>query len=212
MDDNRKMSYFRTLIFTVISAILSLVIFSLLYFKPELKAFVITVEIGIFFIIGYAIWAIVQHEKLLAKMSDPSMFRLDFESCPDYYIKRIDEDTRKYFCSNEYIVVDKESPLEKKLIMKMVDENTNLPLHHTATFNVKDENTKISLPPPIYDKFYIDDFYTVDLTSDKDRCDVINPNVISQNEKYKGYKTIPWTYTRARCDGLYGKYNTEVVW
>lgn len=208
MEDSRKMSYFRTLIFTVISAILSLVIFALLYFKPELKAFVITLEIGIFSIIGYTIWAIVQHEKLLAQMSDPSRFRFGFESCPDYYIKRIDEETRKDFCSNEYIVVDKESPLEKKLIMKIVDEKTNLPLNHTATFNVRDKNTNISLPPPTYDKFYVDDFFATDMTSNKDRCDAINPNVVSTNEKYNGYKTIPWTYTRSRCDGLYGKYQS----
>ena len=133
MDDNRKVSYFRTLIFTIISAMISLVLFGVLYLKPEFKSFVITIEIGIFAIIGYTIYSIVQHEKLLNQMSDPSRFRFGFDSCPDYYIKRVDEDTRKDFCSNEYIVVDKESPLQKKLIMKIVDENTTLPLNHSAS-------------------------------------------------------------------------------
>lgn len=209
MDDNRKVSYFRTLIFTVVSAIISLGIFGLLYMKPELKAFVITVEIGIFSIIGYTIYAIVQHEKLLSQMSDPSRFRFGFDSCPDYYIKRTDDATRKDFCSNEYVVVDKESPLQKKLIMKIVDESTNLPLTHSATFTTKDKNTGVSLQPPKMDKFFLDDFYAPELTSNKDRCDVINPNVVTQNPRLSGYKTIPWTYTRSRCDGLYGKYETK---
>jgi hypothetical protein len=209
MEDSRKVSYFRTLIFTVISAILSIVIFGLLYVKPELKAFVITLEIGIFSIIGYTIYSIVQHEKLLNQMSDPARFRFGFDSCPDYYIKRIDEATMKDFCSNEYIVVDKESPLQKKLIMKIVDESTNLPLNHSASFTTKDKNTKILMQPPTMDKFYIDDFNAPELTSNKSRCDIINPNVVTQNQKLNGYKTIPWTYTRSRCDGLFGKYESN---
>lgn len=209
MEDNRKVSYFRTLIFTVVSAILSLVMFALLFVKPELKSFVITIEIGIFSIIAYTIYSIVQHEKLLSQMSDPSKFRFGFDSCPDYYIKRIDELTRKDFCSNEYVVVDKESPLQKKLIMKIVDENTTLPLNHSATFTTKDKNTGISLQPIKADKFYLDDFFATELTSNKDRCDVINPNVVTENPKFAGYKTIPWTYTRSRCDGLYGKYEAK---
>lgn len=209
MEDNAKKSYFRTLIFTVISALLSLAIFGLLFWKPELKVFVITVEIGIFAIIGYTIYSIVQHEKLLNQMSDPARFRFGFETCPDYYIKRTDEETRKDFCSNEYIVVDKERPLSNKYLMKIVEENAVLPSKHSATFATKDPETKITSYPAKHDKFYLDDFYAAELVSNKERCDVIDPNVITQNPKFEGYKSLPWTYVRSRCDGLYGKYDKK---
>jgi hypothetical protein len=207
--DYGKKSYFRTLIFTVISAIFSLALFGILFFKPEYKTFVITVEIGIFSIITYVIYNIVQHEKLLSQMSDPSRFRFTFDSCPDYYIKRTDNSTNKDFCSNEYIVVDKESPLEDKLIMKIVDENTRLPSNHSPTFLTKDANTGVSIQPDKFDKFMLDDFFSPELTSIKDRCDVINPNVVTEKDKFQGYKNIPWTNTRSRCDGLYGKYERK---
>ncbi len=206
MEDNQKKSYFRTLVFTVVAAILSLALFGLLFWKSELITFVAIVEAGIFAIIGYCIYAIVQHEKMLNAMGDPKNFKFGFDVCPDYYTKRSDTETNKDFCSNEYVVVDKNSPLQKKLIMKIVDENTALPSTHSATFKSKDVVTGLMLQPKPSDKFMLDDFFAPELKTNKERCDVIDPNVVTQLESMQGYKNIPWTYTRSRCEGIYGKY------
>lgn len=207
MEDSKAKSYFRTLIFTVVSAILSLALFGLLFWKKELLTFVIIVEVGIFAIIGYLIYVIVQHEKMLNAMNDPRNFKFGFDVCPDYYVKRTDGESNKDFCSNEYVVVDKDSPLQKKLIMKIVDENTALPSSHSPTYTSKDSTTGIKLQPKPSDKFLLDSFFAPELKTNKERCDVINPSVVTQLESMQGFKTIPWTYTRPRCDGIYGRYD-----
>lgn len=207
MEDSKAKSYFRTLIFTVVSAVLSLALFGLLFWKRELLTFVMIVEVGIFAIIGYLIYVIVQHEKMLSAMSDPKNFKFGFDVCPDYYVKRTDDESNRDFCSNEYVVVDKDSPLQKKLIMKIVDENTALPSSHSPSYISRDGTTGIKLQPKPSDKFMLDNFFAPELKTNKERCDVVNPSVVTQLESMQGYKNIPWTYTRPRCDGIYGRYD-----
>lgn len=206
MEDSKGKSYLRTLVFTVVTAIASLALFGLLFWKRELLTFVIIVEAGVFAIIAYCIYTIVQHEKMLDAMKDPRNFKFGFDVCPDYYVKRNDSVTHKDFCSNEYIVVDKDNALQKKLIMKIVDENTALPSNHSPLFKSKDASTGIIIQPKPSDKFMLDDFFSSDMKTNKDRCDVIDPNVVTETTSMQGYKNIPWTYTRPRCDGIYGKF------
>jgi hypothetical protein len=207
MEESRSKSYFRTLIFTVVASILSMALFGVLFVKRELMTFVILVEIGIFAIIGYCIYSIVNHEKLLSKMNNPNNYNLRFDSCPDYFIKRYDDVSNKEFCSNEYVVVDKKSPLSKKVLMKIVEENGTLPAKHTPTYMMKDKSTGIQIAPKPSDKFMIDTMMAPELLTNKDRCDVIRTNVAPRADgKFDGFKGVPWTYTRTRCDGLYAKY------
>jgi hypothetical protein len=207
MEDNKTKSYYRTLIFTVVASLFSMALFGLLFWKRELLTFVVIVEAGVFAIIVYLIYVIVQHERMLNAMSDPRNFKFGFDVCPDYYVKRTDGETNKDFCSNEYVVADKDSPLQKKLIMKIVDENSALPSAHSPSFKSKDSTTGIMLNPKPTDKFLLDDFFAPELKTNKERCDVVNPSVVTQLEKMQGYKNIPWTYTRPRCDGIYGRFD-----
>ena len=209
--ENKNISYFRTLIFTVSAAIFSMALMALWYFKRELVVFVFAVQIGIFAIIGYCIYTIVQYEKTLDEMSNIKNFTVKFDTCPDYYIKRSDIVTGKDFCSNEYVVVDKNSPTQKKMIMKVLpyvenasgqDDNTSMPKIHNTDYMVTDGNVKREPEPT--DKFMLDTFYSAELATVKDKCDVINPNVADRADgKFKGFKTVPWTYAKSRCDGLY---------
>ena len=209
--ENKNISYFRTLIFTVSAAVFSMALMALWYYKRELVVFVFAVQIGIFAIIGYCIYTIVQYEKTLDEMSNIKNFTVKFDTCPDYYIKRSDIVTGKDFCSNEYVVVDKNSPTQKKMIMKVLpyvenasgqDDNTSMPKIHNTDYMVTDGNVKREPEPT--DKFMLDTFYSAELATVKDKCDVINPNVADRADgKFKGFKTVPWTYAKSRCDGLY---------
>lgn len=208
--ENKNISYFRTLIFTVSAAIFSMALMALWYFKRELVVFVFAVQIGIFAIIGYCIYTIVKYEKTLDDMSNIKNFTVKFDSCPDYYIKRADIVSGKDFCSNEYVVVDKKSPTQKKMIMKILpyqknasgQHDSSMPKKHNTDYMVTDGNVRREPEPT--DKFMLDTFYSSELATVKDKCDVINPNIADRADgKFKGFKTVPWTYAKSRCDGLY---------
>jgi hypothetical protein len=189
------------------SAIFSLVLFGLLYFKEtrQYLVLIIALEIGIFSIIIYCIWAIVNRERLLDKMKDPNNYVLKFDSCPDYYVKKFDTTLKKDFCSNEYIVYNKLKPLER-VIMKIVDADKGfLPSSHVTTFY--DRSTGTARTPEPSDKFLLDSMYDSVLKSNKERCDVIDPAIAERADgKLAGYKYLPWTSVKSRCNGLYGKY------
>ena len=208
--ENKNISYFRTLIFTVSAAVFSMALMALWYYKRELVVFVFAVQIGIFAIIGYCIYTIVQYEKTLDEMSNIKNFTVKFDTCPDYYIRRSDIVTGKDFCSNEYVVVDKNSPMQKKMIMKVLPydknasghHNNSMPKKHNTDYMVTDGNVKRNPEPT--DKFMLDTFYSNELVTVKDKCDVINPNIADRTDgKFKGFKNVPWTYAKSRCDGLY---------
>lgn len=204
----QKTSYFRTLIFTVIAAMLSIALFTALFIEGGKRfiPFVITVEIGIFAIIGYCIYLIVQREKFLDSQKDPKNYSFKFDICPDYYIKRYDEQNKKNFCSNEYTIVDKKRPSTTQYTMKIVEEGVSLPSTHSSTFMTVDPTTKLASPPQTWDKFYTDTLYDKSFKNDQARCDAINPSVTSPvDSKVAGLKKVPWTYLRTRCDGLYGR-------
>ena len=63
--DPKIKSYFNTLIFTIISGIFSLVLIATLFFDMFKKyiPFIVTVEIGLFLIIGYCIYKIYNNEQ-----------------------------------------------------------------------------------------------------------------------------------------------------
>jgi hypothetical protein len=172
----------------------------------EWLTFVVVVEIGIFSIIGYCIWLIVKREKAIESQRDPKNYSLKFDSCPDYYIKKFDDSVQKSYCSNEYAVVDKKNPLSQKLTMKLIQDGSSAPQNHSTTFITKDAATGSPKKPEPWDKFFTDELYDPVIKSDQERCDIINPSVAAKDDKFAGkYKSLPWTYVRTRCDGLYSK-------
>jgi hypothetical protein len=207
-NDARKVSYFRTLIFTVFAAVFSLGLFAILFIEggKQFLPFVVTVEIGLFLIIAYCIWLIVVREKFLDNQKDPKNYNMKFDICPDYYIKRYDETKKKFFCSNEYTVVDKKHPSTKSYTMKIVRDTMSLPSTHSSTYMTVDPNTSVAINPETWDKFFTDTLYDTSLKTDRDRCKVVDPSVspVPGDKFGDGFKKVPWTYVRTRCDGLYG--------
>lgn len=221
MNQDRRISYFRTLVFTVIAFVMSLGLLVLWYLRRDVQTFVILVEIGIFTIIGYCIWNIVQYERALQDMRRSSNYTLKMQSCPDYYVKRRDPVTSKDFCSNEYVVVDDKSPTGKKLIMKitpvlpnvLIDgvsrPNPDTPsapeMHHIDYMKVE---KNVRREPDAIDKFYINVFD--DIKAPKKLCDTISPySTEGSKTAMSVLKHVPWTYARSRCNGLFVDYDSD---
>lgn len=191
-----KISYFNTLVFTIISGIVSLVLLVLLFmgvFKPELSTFVITVEVGIFLIIAICIWQIVANEKTLDKYREAKNFSIDFTQCPDYFVEKQNPDGTKV-CSNEFVVDDK---YKNRYIMKIYpadnpgkNEVYSLPAMHTSAFSPS------SL---VRDKFLNTSFNSApSLKTLRDKCAA----AMGQDPAYKEYSVIPWVGVRARCESF----------
>ena len=108
MLDSKKFSYKNTLIYTIITAIVSVGLLVLLAFKGffDYIYLIAIVELGIFCIIGYCIFRIINYEKGLDRMKLNSNNFIAFNECPDYFVKKFDTSGTPY-CSNEYQVKDK---------------------------------------------------------------------------------------------------------
>lgn len=205
-NENKRISYVRTLVFTIVSALLSILLFGLVFVKgaKDWLLFIIITEIGIFSIIIYCIIAIINREKKLQQMRDPKNYVIKFDNCPDYYVKRYDTVSKGYFCSNEYVVTDPRNPT-KTLIMKVFAEGDNSsPAAHNKDFKVRFGTGPATDPQP-NDKFMIDDLLTK-VNTMVDRCSIVNPEIPEKStDKLVGFKTIPWTNVQRRCQTLYSK-------
>lgn len=189
MSGNDKVSYFNTLIFTIIASIVSLLLLAALFFEifKDYMIFIVTVEVGIFCIIGWCIYKIVSNANTLDKYKQQANFKIDFTPCPDYYVgKGVDGQT---ICSNEYIVEDE---YHNKRIMKIypADDQLNsypLPNLHVPTYY------NDAKPIEKYDSTLIAS--AQDLQTTRDKCGAI----LGLKENYKVYSKLPLLGTQERC-------------
>ena len=190
-DTEQRIAYFNTLVFTIISGIISLGILIFMFFKPAAKLFpfLITVQIGIFLIIIISIYQIVSAEKLKDKYKDTKNFAINFSLCPDYYVERNINGTK--VCSNEYIVEDDNRVKKIMKILPADDVQKGIsyafPMVHTTNYTTdsaidKFKNTVIEIAP--------------DLKDNADKCAAI----YGRNNRYTDYSRIPWTALTQRCD------------
>jgi hypothetical protein len=206
MYDQQRKSYENSLIFTGIAAGLSLLIFAALAFNgmwQQYLVFFVTLELGIFAIIGLCLTRLLTYNKEFDKLKDPKNYKLSFDSCPDYYAKRFDPVAKQYFCSNEHIVVNHQNPSKPRRIMKIVDENTSLP-------DVHNPNLILSKQSPV-DKFTMNTLYADTIKTDNMRCQIVSPkgsafagsDTDPVKKMYDEFKKVPWTEVQSRCSGLY---------
>lgn len=190
-DSSRKISYYNTLIFTIIAGVVSLLLLAALFFDvlKKWKIFIITVEVGIFLIIGICIWQIFANEILLDKYKKAKNFEIDFTQCPDYYVSRMVNNAT--ICSNEYVVEDE---FRNKRIMKIYpadnpskNEVYPLPKLHLSNF------TDSAKPSDKFDSAFIQT--ATDLKDTQAKCSA----VLGQEDKYKAFSNIPWVSVRSRC-------------
>jgi len=194
--ETRKVSYFNTLIFTILAGIVSLVLLALLFFKgfAEYLPFIITLEVGIFGLIVICIVQIILNEAFLEKIKKG--LTIKFNTCPDYYTKR-DNGTEE-ICSSDYIYIDKN---KKKWIMKIYPEDDPLnpvrgarPLPQTVTFDYKGGEPK-------YEKFPLHEIENEKtFKSYTDKCGPLMKDPQEPSLAHlKGYSVLPWTTMNSKC-------------
>lgn len=183
-------SYFNTLIFTIISGIFSLVLMAALFFEifKGYLPLIVTVEVGLFIIIGYCIYKIYENESIYEIKKSAKNFIIDFQQCPEYYVKRIIDGNT--ICSNEYVTEDK---FQKKQIIKIYPED--IAGQTTYSFPSNHSNTYVDSNNP-QEKFRIDTISNNNTLSTKDKCNVLYGN----NQSLIKYSRLPWTGLKSRCN------------
>ena len=194
-----KVSYFNTLIFTIVSGIVSLMLLMLLFFDLGKKYIylIITIEVGIFMVIGMCLYMIIKNELELAKGKDKSNVKFSFTECPDYFVKT--EDKSRVICKNNYTMID---PSGIKYTMRIYPADKTkypLPLSLPAT-NPNDKNEQ-------FDLYHIEQ--TPEFKDARDQCAFVGaePKLNSSTsaaqkefmKKYEGYSALPWTHAQSRC-------------
>jgi hypothetical protein len=212
----KQKSYFRTLVFTIIATLISFALIAVIIFVPQAKQYtslIVTIEVGLFLITIYCIRQVILKEKQFQQLSDPKNYVVNFDDCPDYFNRKYDEASRKFYCSNEYIV---QHPIDsaKQAIMKLMlydptDTTIQFPNYHSNEYM----NTQSGTPskPIPSEKFYPEVFLDKSLTDNIKRCNLVDDsNVIEVAndpiENRKEFKKLPWTSVRSRCNGLYARY------
>jgi hypothetical protein len=196
MDDNKKISYKNTLVYTIIAAIISLGLLVLLAFQAFMDYIylIAIIETGIFAIIGYCIYKIIKFEKSLDSLRDQRKYYIPFSECPDYFVKKFDNESGEPYCSNEYRVTDVNNNVN---MMKIYPSTVALPTKH-------DDTTSVTLSQK-YEKLWLNKISnSKELVTLKDKCSVLS--VEPTNQKlidYKGYTNVPWTSVRGRCEGFF---------
>jgi hypothetical protein len=85
----KRSVYINTIVFSIISAFVSIALLSMVIFLPAARVFVyaiITLELGLIAIIIAAVVRIVLYEKKLKKQADQgNAFLVNIDTCPDYF-------------------------------------------------------------------------------------------------------------------------------
>lgn len=188
-NESSKISYFNTLIFTIISGVISLVLLMLLFFEfgKEWMYLIITVEVGIFSVIGICLYQIIKNELLINGLKKGLPQRISFSECPDYFLRG--ENNGVTVCNNNYPVVDNRG---RKFTLRIYPLDTDLPT---------------SLPIPLLDVNEQIKLYEIEqsnrvLKDAKEECAVVmnEPPVGNTDLRpFRGYSKLPWTHARSRC-------------
>ena len=200
MNPSKKVSYNNTLIFTILNAILAISIVACLFFnfvlKKEYMIAIVTVEVGICLIVAYCIYRIIQFDKTLSALSNPKTKYIPFQTCPDYYQKVITA-AGDPICQNAYTMTDRNGI---QYIMKIYPQNVPLP----PSIQINEDITSGMATAPKYEKFYLNDIgQSTDLTTVQQKCAVVSSDPVDPSlSQYVGYKHVPWTYVRGRCEGF----------
>jgi hypothetical protein len=194
--EESKVSYFNTLVFTIVSGIISLLLLLSLFFdfvRQNGFYFVIAVEIGIFSVIAICIFQIMRNESLLNAMRSNALKKLTFTECPDYFVK---EDVNgEMMCYNNYSVKDSKG---RSYYMRIYPAEEQLP---ALISQGKEEGVKGKMS-----LYKIEQ--TVDFKTGKEQCAVVLQEPVLEGiqpakrevlQNFVGYSKLPWMHARSRC-------------
>lgn len=194
--NDRRISYFNTLLFTIIAGVVSLGVLSLLFFEfgKNYIYFIIAFEAGVFCLIGYCIYKIVSAEKAKANKKDKYVVR--FDECPDYYSKKSIDG--KDYCINEYVTKDANGKMRISRLTPIDMDNRPYPVPTTIT-------TASNSPAYEQNKFPLRGIEEdVNIPDYADKCKLLY-KIPGDDPKYtthKFYTSIPWTFAKGRCASL----------
>ena len=194
-DNQKKVSYFNTLIFTIITGVISLCILGLLFFEfgRAFIYFIVAFEIGVFILIGYCIYKIVAGAKKVNKNAESYVLR--FNECPDYFTKLTKSDGT-IECVNKYLVKDRNGD---------VYLSTITPTHFNGDeLSIPPSTTPDPTNPTIYEKIQLKQLEKDErFEKYQDKCNLVWNQPKANDQKaapYSGYSAVPWTYMRSRCE------------
>lgn len=199
-ENDKKISYFNTLIFTIVTGIISLCIVGLLFFEVGQKMiyFIIAFEIGVFILITYCIYRIASADKKLSKSKDG--YVLKFNECPDYFSRYINpNENGRVECINNYIVKDRNGQVYLSTITPAKYENENVTVPGTVP-----EIPSTTAPP--YTRVVLNALEKDEnFPKNDDKCGLIFKTPVAKEPKttpYRAYASVPWTYMRSRCESF----------
>lgn len=206
--DDEKITYFNTLIFTIIAAITSLIVLGLLFFTggKEYIYFIVVFEIGLFTTIAFCIYQIVSANKnnVLAKdgckSNKAKELVIGFNECPDYFVKRLSTDKKNLLCVNEYTVRDK---VGNVYIMRITPAYIDGILQRPEdTFTpINDHQNQSPLNVVRLNALKTDSNFK----DYGDKCPLlfeIPQQVTDTNAEYLFYSQLPWTHLKSRCESF----------
>lgn len=197
MADNatKKVSYYNTLIFTIISGLISLILLLLLYFVDKTYMVgIIALEIGIFSVIITCIVQILLNEHMINKLKKSDNVTIKFDTCPDYYSRYQDTNSDTY-CSNEFVYQD----YNRNYIIKIYPEDETPPaVHDPRSLDVIFTEGKVV--PAATEKFYLDDIENrKGKRTNIEKCEPLFKES-RDSHMIKGYEKIPWTNIKSKCE------------
>jgi Ca2+/Na+ antiporter len=196
MDQNKKLSYYNTLVFTIVAGIISLLLIVVLFFQfgRKIMYFIITVEVGIFLIIGYCIYSIVSFEKQKEKNKLTNNYVVDFGQCPDFYTKRTGTDNNVY-CVNEYMVSDS---VGNEQLMRIFPASA--PPNQTVSISETYMPTSNG-PNSSYEKVNLSALENNSkFPTTKDKCKLFYAAPPNATADEQFYSYLPWTTLTSRCE------------
>lgn len=200
-NDNSKVSYFNTLIFTIVSGIISLLLLMLLFFDMgrQNAYLIVTVEIGIFTVIAFCVYQIIKNESLLNSLKKTVSAKISFSECPEYFNKSTSGDD--VICWNNY---NSTMPGGRTYLVKIYDAATPLP--PVLPEQGLEYNTSM-LKRDAFKLYEIEQ--TPAFKDAKQECEyIMSEPVVSAARtpadaefmnKFVGYSKTPWVHARARC-------------
>lgn len=193
IETNKNRSYYNLLLFTIISALISLALIGALYFKGlnNYLTFIITVEIGIFLIICWCIYVVLRNEYLMNLRKNDFSYTVTYNKCPDYYTQ-IRDKAGNIICLNNYSFT---TPTGDSYILKIY------PTTASPSPNI-DYTYQDGVQVPKYESFPLNEIST-NLPLYTSQCSVFTKNPGSNVPiNLIGYNDIPWTNVKSQCSLL----------
>jgi hypothetical protein len=190
---NTRQSYINTLIFTIVAGIVSIGLLLLTFFSTAVSSYtyvLVTIEIGLVFVIAFALYNIIRNEQKVKKIAATAHKNtLLANTCPDYYTVGYENGTGFQQCRN---VFEGNMPNGRPFLMYYTPSDTYEPAGaNGAKFPGNPPELVISMN-------------NFEEKRVEDACKIVNgrqPDSDTNTSTPNNY-SIPWTDMRFKCEGL----------